>query len=187
MAYRFKGDPHWSNLQIIYGPREPIDHRLNREVIVLSSEDEEVHEHVMHPQPQHEPHQPTTNGGQQDKQRRVRAQSRSSRNVQRSMWDYVGYASDSEASLTNDASTANSSRTNRYKVHLQLIGCKPPRDDCPTELHSGNSSSQASNDPFGKKKLLEILFSSVIDCGCYPMLDSVCYVNYFSLSILSFA
>lgn len=35
MAYRFKSDPHWSDLQIIYGPREPIDQGLNRVVIVL--------------------------------------------------------------------------------------------------------------------------------------------------------
>lgn len=142
MAYRFKGDPNWDDLLTIYDSKEPIDHAMHHEVILLSSEDEIDVDHVRE-------EEPAAVAVRQPNGRHP--SSKSSKNIQRSLRDYVGYASDSDDSLTNNATTANAIRAHGSKLYLQVIGVNSKHSDVPAELHSGNSNSQASSDPFGKR------------------------------------
>lgn len=138
-------------MRTIYGPKEPIDDGMHCEVIVLSSEDEVDVDHVdNHASQEVAVHEPDG----------YRRSTKSSRNIQRSIWEYVGYASDSDASMTSDATTANSIHSHGYKAYLQVRGAQTHTNDFSTELHSSNSS-QSSNDPFGKELLHNPLVSRV--------------------------
>lgn len=128
------------DLLAIYGPKEPIDDGMHCEVIMLSSEDEVDVDHVdNHASQEVAVHEPAG----------CRHSTKSSRNIQRSIREYVGYAFDSDASMTSDATTANSIHSHGYKAYLQVRGAQTHTNDFSTELHSSNNCSQSSNDPFG--------------------------------------
>lgn len=145
MAYRFMGDPKWDEPSSIYGPREPLP-----ATIVLSSDESDDNRMVV-PVCEAPPDPPPP----QIQNDIIEPPSMLSRNIQRSMWDYLGYASDSDdASGDGAGSTANSRKEMRMLRHAQQNkneGTTSVRNRTPSG--SMNNSSCASNDPFGKRRV----------------------------------
>lgn len=91
------------------------------------------------------------------------APSASSRFVQSSLWDYIGYVSESKQSRETYASTAHSKPPPRKKVYAKLFKKQEHNNAgqtsnephvapyVPRMAHSGNTSSCASNGPYGKR------------------------------------
>lgn len=151
MAYRFKGAPKWEDLLSIYGTREPVSR-----VIVVSSDDSDDNGNGCHatvvPDEVDARLTPLNNDPN-------RPPSMLSRNMQRSMWEYIGYASDSdEASIDGYGSSANSRKDMR-----KIREARKKKEEATTLYNSRviggsagsslNNSSCASNDPYGKRNM----------------------------------
>lgn len=139
MAYRHFGDPSWYELEEIFGPKEALEKEPRADVIVVSSESEdEVHEPaasanircVLVPRVVERP--PTT----------------TSRNIQMSIWDFVGYASDSYTTMDTKESTSN---MKSKKSKAKKVSAPPLMMEDPKPGESGSASSCCSNDPYGKR------------------------------------
>lgn len=146
MAYRFTGDPKWGELSSIYGPREP-----SPPVIVVSSNESEENraDGLVREAPSAAPARSVQNDFAEP------PPSILSRNIQRSMWDYVGYASDSDDGNTDGIGSSANSRKEmrrlRYAEQLQTAAPSSVRNRTPSG--SINNSSCASNDPYEKRRL----------------------------------
>lgn len=142
MAYRFKGDPNWDQLLHIYGPRSPLP-----EFIIVSSDDNDEGD------ADNVQLEPTT-GADSDANQHGSLPTQQSRNIQRSMWEYIGYASDSEdMSIDNNCSTANSQKQMRCPRDANVVDAGSTSTRKAVRHTSVNNSSCASNDPFGKRRL----------------------------------